>query len=147
MSVWAEARSIPVTETGCWLWLGAEKGNGYGNVREGGRNTTAHRRAWEEQNGPVPEGLHICHKCDTRLCVNHDHLFAGTRNDNMADCVAKNRQAKGKALPQSKLSPAQVLSARRLRSVGWTLKAIAERFGVDRMTISSAIKNTTWKHI
>ncbi|MGD4429391.1 HNH endonuclease signature motif containing protein, partial [Xanthomonas citri pv. citri] len=91
MSAWAEARSIPVPESGCWLWLGAEKGNGYGNVKEGRRNTTAHRRSWEEHNGPIPKGMHVCHKCDTRPCINPDHLFLGTRKQNMADCVAKDR--------------------------------------------------------
>lgn len=147
MSAWAEARSIPVPESGCWLWLGAEKGNGYGNVRERGHNTTAHRRAWEEQNGPIPDGMEVCHKCDTRLCVNHQHLFIGTHTENMADCSSKGRQAKGQSLPQAKLDESQVVSARRLRAAGWTLQAIADRFGVDRMTISSAIKNKTWKHV
>ena len=65
---------IPVPESGCWLWLGAEKGNGYGNVKQGRRNTTAHRRSWEEHNGPIPKGMHVCHKCDTPSCVNPDHL-------------------------------------------------------------------------
>lgn len=146
MSEWAEQRSIPVPESGCWIWLGAEKGNGYGNVRRKGANLTAHRASWMESNGEIPEGIQVCHKCDTRLCVNPAHLFLGTRAENMQDCVSKNRQAKGPDLPQSKLTEVEVLSARRLRASGRTFQEIADRFGVDRMTISSAIKGKTWSH-
>lgn len=101
---WAEARSIPVPETGCWIWLGAEKGNGYGNVRCGGKNETAHRRSYREAFGDIPDGSDVCHKCDTRLCINPDHLFTGSRLENMADCFRKGRTAKGSKLPQTKVS-------------------------------------------
>lgn len=95
MSAWAEARSIPVPESGCWIWLGAEKGNGYGNVRQGRGNIPAHRRSFIESFGPVPTGVDVCHRCDTRCCINPDHLFLGTRLDNMRDCAAKGRLSQG----------------------------------------------------
>lgn len=106
MTAWIEARSIPVTESGCWLWLGAEKGNGYGNVRRRQQNLPAHRFVWELVSGKaVPAGLDVCHKCDTRLCVNPGHLFLGTRLDNMRDCVAKGRQARGNAFERDLNTP------------------------------------------
>ncbi len=78
----------------CWIWQGASKGNGYGNVRLGTKNITAHRHAYILFVGDVPDDMDVCHTCDNRFCVNPDHLFVGSRKDNMVDCSEKGR-AKG----------------------------------------------------
>jgi hypothetical protein len=82
----------------CWLWQAAKLATGYGQfeIRHGKgyrdrKNYKAHRVAWELENGPPPEGMHVCHKCDVRLCCNPAHLFVGTRTDNERDKVAKGR--------------------------------------------------------
>lgn len=79
---------------GCWLWVGSKNGPGYGKIGaggKGGRTVMAHRISWEIANGPVPEGLHVCHHCDVPACVRPDHLFVGTRSDNMRDAESKGR--------------------------------------------------------
>lgn len=82
--------------TGCLVWSGKSfNQQGYGIVRHNGRNTSAHRLAWILANGPIPEGLHVCHRCDNPPCCNPEHLFIGTRKDNMQDCLAKGRFATG----------------------------------------------------
>ena len=75
----------------CWVWQGASKGNGYGNVRLGAKNITAHRYAYALFVGEVPDDMDVCHTCDNRFCVNPDHLFLGSRKDNMVDCKEKGR--------------------------------------------------------
>jgi hypothetical protein len=75
----------------CWPWrAGVNKEYGEFNF---GNNwmRQAHRVAWELTHGPIPDGLCVLHKCDVPLCVNPDHLFLGTKLDNVRDMIAKGR--------------------------------------------------------
>lgn len=89
---WAKVNK---TET-CWLWTANtvrnRRGVPYGLFTRATRKAvTAHRYSYEMAIGPIPDGVIICHHCDTPLCVRPDHLFAGTQGDNMRDAVAKGR--------------------------------------------------------
>lgn len=82
---------------GCWRWTSTLQ-RGYGQIalcRQGAKRQTrvwAHRVAWELTHGrPVPAGLVICHRCDNPRCVNPDHLFLGTQQDNVRDAIQKGR--------------------------------------------------------
>lgn len=76
-------------ESDCWMWTGARmRGEGsYGRFR----NRLAHRVAWELFKGPIPFGLYVLHRCDNPPCVNPEHLFLGTQQDNMDDAHQKGR--------------------------------------------------------
>lgn len=76
---------------GCWQWTGATTSWGYGVLRVKGHNVHAHRVSWELHNGPIPEEMFVCHKCDNPQCTNPEHLFIGTARDNALDMIAKKR--------------------------------------------------------
>ena len=69
--------------TGCWLWVGAQAGYGYGVISVMGKNTYAHRYFYEATKGVILHGLEIDHLCRTRCCVNPDHLEAVAHKTNM----------------------------------------------------------------
>jgi len=83
---------IPEPNSGCWLWIGAEKHNGYGVFNKGNDCAVrAHRWSYEHFKGPIQPGLVVCHSCDVRCCVNPNHLWVGTIKDNQQDMSKKGR--------------------------------------------------------
>lgn len=78
--------------TGCWVWTASRYPGGYGQFRrKGGPLRGTHRVAWELARGPIPEGLHVCHRCDNPVCVRPSHLWLGTHSENMQDAHRKGR--------------------------------------------------------
>ena len=78
------AKAAPADERGCRLWTGATDGGGrYGGFWDGGKVVRAHRWAYEQQHGPVPDDLVLDHLCRVTLCVNPDHLQPVTQQVNV----------------------------------------------------------------
>lgn len=79
--------------TKCWEWQGALNNIGYGMIRDTDINgmRTTHRVSYEIEHGSIPKDQCILHTCDNPKCINPDHLFAGTRLENTADMISKDR--------------------------------------------------------
>lgn len=88
----------------CWMWTGGTDKKGYGRISIGRRSSggmvVAHRVAFLLEHGRWPEPCAL-HHCDNPSCVRPEHLFEGTKSDNMRDCARKGRLV----LPKRKLSP------------------------------------------
>jgi len=133
--------------TGCWEWQRSKTKEGYGTVSISGTKTTAHRHYYKGFVGPVPDELDVCHTCDNPGCVNPRHLFLGTRKENMEDCAAKGRVARGERL-SLKLTDENVANIKELLQQGIVMqKDIAMMFGVSPHNITDIKKGKTWKHI
>jgi hypothetical protein len=83
---------------GCWIWTGKKNPrHDYGQFYVGwdGKRYVelrAHRAAWSLATGqPLPDSAHVLHHCDTPLCVRPEHLWLGTKADNMKDAAQKGR--------------------------------------------------------
>lgn len=94
--------------------------------------------------GPIPDGLHVLHKCDNPGCVNPDHLFLGNQLDNVKDMVAKGRNVTGERVGNSKLTRPQVDEIRRRRAAGEKLRSISDDFGVSQGHVCSLSKGLFW---
>ena len=80
------ARTEPIVgDPGCIIWTGGTISGGYGSLSVDGRNVLAHRYAWEQINGPIPDAMEVDHICWERSCVNTDHLRLATRAQNGAN--------------------------------------------------------------
>lgn len=122
----------------CWLWTARTNRGCYGVFTVNFRSRVlAHRIAYELTHGHIPDGFDICHKCDNPPCVNPDHLFAGTRKQNMEDALSKNRMARGFRLPQTKLSDEQVMSLLSRLDSGKKIRDVALEFGISSGHVSA----------
>ena len=144
---------INKTKSGCWEWQGATK-NGYGHTiigsrKDGSRRTiSTHRLSYMISKGEIPEGYEVCHKCDNPKCINPEHLFVGTRQDNIDDRERKGRNVTftGEEQQMSKLTKKAVKDARWERAYkGTSYQMLADRYGVSKKTMQNAINGITWK--
>lgn len=136
---WEKVNKIP---DGCWIWTAAKRGqNSYGAFRLSKKDgdIAAHRYSYELRNGSIPEGMIVCHTCDVPACVNPDHLFIGTHQDNAID-----RQSKKRSKSFTKLTEDQ---AKEIKSSSESQSKLATKYKVSRRTIASIQYGETWKNI
>lgn len=170
-----ERMSIPVTECGCWIWMGAIGGKRYGAVRHNSKTVRSNRAAWSAFRGDIPDGLHVLHICDVPLCINPDHLFLGTPLDNAQDREHKNRGNQPIGLKNGRhtkpwrtsrgdhhytrripglrvgeLNPRAKLSEQQVKDIRASSvphRKLARQLGVSHTTIINIRRGRLWGHI
>lgn len=135
---------------GCWLYMGCRNKDNYGAIRVNG-HYLAHRLTWTLENGPIPEDMHVLHRCDNPPCCNPAHLWLGDDFDNRQDSIAKGRHAFGERTKRNRLTAEQV------REIRVAFKAeskrrtnapqLAEHYGVDVGAVHAIIRGRTWKSL
>lgn len=131
-----ESRVHYEPNSGCWLWAGADNGDGYGKFR----GEYAHRLSYKRHKGPIPDGMHLDHLCRVPCCVNPDHLEPVTNKENArrgrAGHHMKARPFLGDFHPRSKLSNAQASEIKERLKSGCKHAELSAEFGVCLSTIS-----------
>lgn len=128
------------SEDDCWDWSGFFVGGRAKIAGTGRKPMGASRVSYEIHNGPIPEGMFVCHTCDNGRCSNPKHLFLGTNADNMADKVRKGRQARGERGGRTKFSD-DVVRAIRRDSASMKTKELSEKYGVSKGHVECIVKN------
>lgn len=139
-------RRFVVDPSGCWLCAGKMDKDGYPIIvhydGNGRRYIRAARASIEVHKGPIPRGMEACHTCDVHRCVNPDHLYAGTRQQNLTDRTERKREPRGEECSWSKLSTEQV---RHLRSHGIHVPTEAALLGISRSQAYRVRAGENWR--
>lgn len=130
----------------CHLWIAAKNHHGYGRFQIKRKGIYAHRFSYEHYIGKIPKDMYVLHKCDIRHCVNPDHLFLGSLQDNTLDMFNKNRNANvnGTNNPLHKLTEKEVI---KIRNDIRTCKAIAKQYNISPAQVHRIKRKIQWKHI
>lgn len=132
------------TEKGCLEWIGAKNKLGYGKFSYLKKNRLASRVSWILHKAEIPDNLWVLHQCDNQACINPDHLFLGTRQDNMNDMMKKGRQWRpinNKFNAKLKLEEVNFI-----RNSNLPNRQLAKRFAVSDSLIFQIKKEQIWKH-
>lgn len=136
-------------EGGCWLWTASCAGKGYGQIKVSGEriNMYAHRLSYWIHKGEDPGRKQVCHTCDNPKCVNPDHLFIGTSQENHDDMVKKDRHTRGERSATAKLSEKEVLQLKDCLSLDMTQKQIAAAFQISQVQVSRIKTGQQWTYL
>lgn len=141
------ARHVRPDDSGCLLWTRGRCSDGYGTIKIKGTMYRVHRLAWELANDrPIPDKMHVLHKCDVPACINPDHLFLGTHAENVADRVAKNRSARlrGEDSARAILTSSEVHF---IRKTPLPASLLAKQYGVSKRHINRIRRREYWGHL
>lgn len=143
---WVKVRKGPGPND-CWEWIAGRYTSGYGTFWLDGGMKQAHRVALAGKLGrPIKPKLHALHKCDNPPCVNPAHLWEGTREENIQDCVQKGRHVTGHG-ESSHLAKLSDNDIREIREWKGIQRVIGEKFGISQAHVSRIQLGQSWAHL
>jgi len=133
----------------CWLWTGSKFRDGYGQIFWNGKNWKTHRVAYRLYVGEIPDGMLVCHHCDTPHCVRPDHLFIGSPQDNSDDMVRKGRYVDrmGSKHHLTHLTDSDVRAIRGQWLAGIPQAVVGKRFTISQTCVSTICRGKNWAHV
>lgn len=130
----------------CWVWQAGELHRGYGGFYLDGEMIGAHRASIEIHKDGVPEGKYVLHTCDRKMCVNPEHLYVGTQQENIDDALERGQVVTGEDNPSTKLTRKDVQDIRTLyNSSDITQSELGKEYGVDQSTVSKILNGEWWQ--
>lgn len=119
----------------CINYWGSISNSGYGLDYEPKTQKTilAHRKAYQDFNGEIPNKHVIKHSCNNKICVNPKHLVSGTQSENVKEAYRDGLQIN----PNRKQSKESVLEI--FYSTG-SQRSIAKKFNTTQTAVRN-IKN------
>ena len=134
-----------IQQNGCWVCISHKLGShGYPQIQRKGKQWCVHRYIWQTYVSSIPEGMYILHTCDNPLCINPDHLYVGTQQDNVWDRGRRGRTANGERNGNAKLTFKDVCAIRSRTAGGETQVQIAKDYPVEQQTISYIVRRQYW---
>ena len=122
----------------CWEWTAHIDPCGYGRFGLNGKIEYAHRAVFFIEGSDIPSGMCVCHKCDNRKCVNPDHLYIGTNDDNINDRIKRGNHG-------VKLTREDIPEIRKLIACETPTAEIAEQFKVSPTTVLDIKNGRAWR--
>lgn len=142
-------KSKMIVKDDCWIYTGALR-SGYGWVGYKGKNMSLSRAILIELTGKHlgDKEMFSCHKCPNRACFNPDHLYWGTRKDNVSDMIKAGNHnyhkyaKRGEEHPTAKLTNSMVEALRSLnREFGLGSVKLSRMFGLNKNTVNNILYN------
>jgi hypothetical protein len=138
-------------ESQCWIWQGSFHSQGYGQIRCSEINDLVHRVAYREFVGPIPEGLFCLHHCDNPPCINPEHLYVGTQQENVDDMWERGRAViydrTGSLHPRARLNEDDVRDILQALCQGESQRVIANERGLPVTVINDIARGKRWAHV
>lgn len=123
----------------CIEWTKACNSSGYPVTWVNNKIAYVHRIIMEAVETDI-----VMHLCDNKKCINPLHLKVGTPKENSLDMKSKNRQAKGEACGNAKLTEKEV---KEIRMSHLSSRKLAALYNISKTNILDIKNNKIWRHL